>query len=178
VTGKKRPGGHSGEHPWRDDPYSNTQRPPFEKGHTLALRHGAHYEKTLRPIAERLEAEMLELAPWCARPAFAAAVRAWAWAEAQCECYRSWFAEHGLRDEENQPVSGLQQWDRAEARASKLRSKLSIDPSSLAGLVNKLATASAAGGAHARAELTALQRELKALDEQIAETVERKALEP
>jgi hypothetical protein len=176
VTEKRqRPGGHSGEHPWRQDP-GLSSRPPFEEGNFAGLRSGANSERKLAPIAKRLEEEISVIAPWCARPAFAAAVRAWAWAEAACELYREWYAEVGLRDGEGQPVTGLQNWDRCESRAAKLRSQLSIDPSALAGLVNKLASASAAGGAHARAEITALQREVKALDAQIAETLDRKEL--
>jgi hypothetical protein len=170
---RERPGGRSGEHPWRDDPYSNTERPPFEPGNTAGLHHGANSEQTLRPIAERLEREIVTIAPWCARPAFAAAVRAWAWAEAQCELYRAWFAEHGLRDEENQPVTGLANWDRAEARASKLRARLSLDPNALAKLLSSLASVAASGGdsqglaavkAEGAAIVAARERQLERVD--------------
>jgi hypothetical protein len=145
VTERKRPGGRSGEHPWRDNPYSGDprQRPAFEPGHELSLQHGAMSERKLAPIAEELERGIVEVAPWCARPAFQPAVRAWAIAEAACELYRAWFKERGLWDGDGEPLPGLVRWDRAEARASALRKRLSIDPSSFASFLSKLATTSA-----------------------------------
>ncbi len=147
ASPKKRERLEAGEprHPWKEDP-SLSSRPPFEPGNTASVRHGAVSDRMLAPVAAQLEREIVEIAPWCARPAFAMAVRAWSWAEAQCELYRTWFAEHGLRDEENQPVTGLANWDRAEARASKLRSRLSLDPNALAKLLSSLASVAASGG--------------------------------
>ncbi len=161
--------------PWRDDSSLST-REAFKEGNVMSVKHGAVSGRFLEPVAARLEAELLAVAPWAARPAFQWAVRAWSVAEATCELYRAWFAEVGVRDEEGQPLPGLVLWDRAEARASKLRARLSLDPAALASLINKLSAASAAG-VHARAEIVALEREVSELDEQIAAALERKELE-
>jgi hypothetical protein len=140
-----RPGGRSGEHPWRDDPSSNLERPPFEPGNTASLVHGANSGRMLAPIAKQLEEELAVTAPWTQRPAFRAAVQAWSVAEATCVLYRAWFAERGLWDGD-QPRDGLVRWDRAEARASAMRKRLSIDPASFASFLSKLAGAAASGG--------------------------------
>jgi hypothetical protein len=130
----------------------------------------------LAPIAAELEQGILEEAPWCGRPAFRAAVTAWAWAEASCVLYRQHFAEKGLADESGEPLSGLVRWDRSESRAAMLRSKLALDPNALGSLLDKLASAGSAGGEYARAEIAALQREVKQLDAEISAANERKAL--
>jgi hypothetical protein len=144
ASPKKRKRLEAGEprHPWRDDP-SLSSRPPFEAGNLAAFQHGAMSPKHLAPIAAELERGIVEVAPWCARPAFQPAVKAWAIAEATCELYREWFKERGLWDQVGEPLSGLVRWDRAEARASALRKRLSIDPSSFASFLSRLATTSA-----------------------------------
>jgi hypothetical protein len=151
--------------------------PPFEEGHELSLRHGAHSERKLAPIAGRLEVGILLSAPWLSRPSFRAATVAWAWSEAQCIVFREWFGELGLFDDDGAPRPGLQNWDRCEARASKLRARLSLDPSALASLIGKLASAEAAGGPRAQAEVEAIQREINSLDEEIADEMARRELE-
>src|SRR5437763_7036238 len=136
------------EHPWRSNPYSGDQRqrPAFELGHELSLQHGAMSERKLAPLAEQLTEELLEVCPWCERPAFRPAVEAWAWAEAVCVKYREWFKDRGLWDEAGEPLPGLVRWDRAEARASAMRKRLSIDPASFASFLSKLAATAAHGG--------------------------------
>jgi hypothetical protein len=145
---KKRKRLEAGEprHPWKEDPYSNTVRPPFEPGNTASLMHGANSRRMLAPVAARLEAEIVEVAPWCARPWFGPAVRAWAFAEAACELYQAWFSERGLFGEDGKPARGLERWDRAEARASRLRAALGLTPQSLARLLGTLASVTAASG--------------------------------
>jgi hypothetical protein len=120
--------------------------PPFEAGHELSMRHGANSQRRLGPVAARLEAEVVEVAPWCAQPAFGPAVRAWALAEAACELYQAWFSERGLFGEDGKPTPGLERWDRAEARASRLRAALGLTPQSLARLLGTLAGVTAASG--------------------------------
>jgi hypothetical protein len=163
-------------HPWKEDPYSNTQRPPFEPGNEKALHHGAMSERHLAPLAAELEREIVGLAPWCARPAFKSAVQAWARAEAQCQLYAAWFAESGLWDESGEPLPGLVRMDRAEARAAQLRARLALDPAALASLLEKLSGTDQAMSAYARREIQALQREVKQLDAQISDANERKEL--
>jgi hypothetical protein len=137
AESRKRPGGRSGEHPWRDDPSLST-RPPFEPGNTASMIHGAHSSKSLAPIARQLEEELAVTAPWTQRPAFRTAVAAWSVAEAQCVLYRQHFEERGLWDGD-EPAVGLVRWSRAEAHASALRKRLSIDPASFASFLSKLA---------------------------------------
>jgi hypothetical protein len=100
----------------------------------------------LAPLAAKLEEEIVELAPWCARPAFGPAVRAWAFAEGACELYRAWFSERGLFGADGKPLAGWERWNRAEARASKLRAELGLTPQALARLLGSLATVAAASG--------------------------------
>jgi hypothetical protein len=163
-------------HPWREDPSLST-RPPFEEGNTASVKHGAVSHRMLAPVAARLEEEIVELAPWCGRPAFRAAVQAWAFAEAVCLAYRAWFAERGLFDERDEQLVGGERWDRAEARAAKLRARLSLDPSALASLLTKLSSVESSGGSRAREEQAALQAEIGELEEQVVAALQRKELE-
>jgi hypothetical protein len=99
----------------------------------------------LAPRVAELGVWIVEVAPWTARPAFRAAVRAWAVAEAMCELYRQHF-DDGVFDSAGEPRAGLVQWDRAEARASKLRAELGLTPQSLAKLLGTLTSVATAGG--------------------------------
>jgi hypothetical protein len=148
ASPKKRKRLEAGEprHPWKEDPYSNTVRPPFGPGNTASLMHGANSRRMLAPVAARLEAEIVEVAPWCARPGFGPAVREWAFAEAVCELYQAWFSERGLFGEDGKLAPGLVRWDRAEARASTLRAELGLTPQALASLLGSLATVAATSG--------------------------------
>ena len=109
--------------------------PPFEPGNDAATTHGAHSERRWRPLADRLAAEAVELAPWLTRPAFARAVGAWSAAEAKLSLVDEWLDEHGLLDEHGipHPANGLS--DRLHARAITLRGQLGLDPVSLAKLL-------------------------------------------
>lgn len=113
--------------------------PPFEPGNDAAKTHGAQSSAVLTPIAEILQAELVAAAPWCAGPTFAMAVRRWAWAEAVCHQYRAHFDQHGLFDDDGEPLPGLERWDRAEARAAKAAERLGVDPTSWARLLESLA---------------------------------------
>jgi hypothetical protein len=64
LAGKKRERLESGEprHPWKEDP-SLSSRPPFEPGNTVSVRHGAVSDRLLAPTAERLEEELVVVAP-------------------------------------------------------------------------------------------------------------------
>jgi hypothetical protein len=160
-----RPRGRAGEHPWRDNP-ELSDREPFREGNTAAQIHGAQSHRFLRPIADRLEAEIVREAPWVGRPAFAGARRSWAFAEAQCIAYEEWFAANGLFDAKGEPSAGLVRLDRAQGRASMLRAKLGLDPSSLAGLLLKLSGVAAhEGDADGLAEVQAEGRRIVELRE-------------
>src|SRR5207249_6578202 len=57
--------------------------PPFEPGNTAAVRHGAHSERLVAPLAEQVRADLLAAAPWLESAAFESAVAAWSRVEAQ-----------------------------------------------------------------------------------------------
>lgn len=110
------------------------QRPPFQPGHTLSLRHGARSPRVVDPLADSILQRAVEDAPWLSEPKYAATVRAWARAEAQAELLTAWLDEHGLHDEEGRLRYAEQALHRAETRAMNLRSRLGLDPISRARL--------------------------------------------
>jgi hypothetical protein len=119
-------------------------RPPFECGNLVARKHGVFRPEELRPIAESLAAELVEVAPWTSAPAFTATVARWAWAEAACRAYRAWFAEHGLFDGD-EPRTGQDRWARFEATAARAAEVLGLSPLALAKLLGTLAGVAVAG---------------------------------
>lgn len=140
--------------------------PAFEPGNTVARRHGAQSPSTLRELALVARDALLDECPWLHQPEFTAAVEALCWAEAQCELYRKHFAEA----EELMEAKGLDRWDRAEARASRLRGELALTPTGFVRFVAAVTTnGSAAAGAiealDARARAIAESMRAKALEE-------------
>lgn len=113
--------------------------PAFERGNQAALTHGAASPRMLTPLAEQLEAEVRESAPWVDRPAFAGAVRALAYAEAELVLRRAWHDEHGLVDDEGHPLPGTERLERTEARAARLREVLGLTPKGYASLISTVA---------------------------------------
>lgn len=118
--------------------------PPFEKGNTAGERHGADSERRWRPIADELERDVLEVAPWLSRPGFRAAVRAWAKAEARAQLVADWLDERGDLDDDGEPRPAATYSLRLEASAAAKRAALGLDPMSFAKL---LATFSGSAGA-------------------------------
>lgn len=117
---------------------------PFHEGNTAALKSGAHSSRMIQPIADRAAAELLEVAPWCARPAFAALVQRWAWAEARCILLRHYLDEEGLLDEDGEPRPAVNELHRAEATAHKAAEKLALSPMDFMRLMNGMAAAKGA----------------------------------
>ena len=76
---------------------------PFEVGNGAALKHGARSPRMIRPVAEQLLREVAAVAPWAARPPFAAELDAWAWHEARARLLRAWLDEHGVLDHDDAP---------------------------------------------------------------------------
>jgi hypothetical protein len=64
--------------------------PPFEAGNAAAESHGATSERRWGPMAARLAAEAVGVAPWLSRPAFRSAVAAWSICEAKLHLVDSW----------------------------------------------------------------------------------------
>ena len=62
------------------------QRPPFERGNLVGLRHGAFSQRLLAPLAEAIAQEQLERQDcplWLKDPSYSRALMAWARAEAE-----------------------------------------------------------------------------------------------
>lgn len=114
---------------------------PFQPGHTLSTRHGATSE---RRIAAQMEAMSPQLAEeitdvsYLSDPSFGAALRGWLRAEARCELVRAYLDEHGLLDRDGMPRPAAELMLRLESQASKLRSRLGLDPVSRAQLQRDL----------------------------------------
>lgn len=149
------------------------QRPPFERGNTAAVVHGAFSERRTGPVADQIATDLLADAdtPGHLRePVFAAAVMAWAQAEAVCQLLREFVSGRpieaamtevtsGTEDEERHgdsvsrksrvrriasALDALRKW---EAHAANLRSRLGLDPMSAARVGKDLATSRYLGGA-------------------------------
>lgn len=145
------------------EPARNYSWPPFEEGHTLSMRHGARSERVVRPLAEAAAAQLLEVAPWCAVPAFKPTVDRWAWALARATLLRHWIDEHGILDAEGAPQPALSELARAEATEAKASEALGLSPRDWARVMAATRVAESAGvpGAGAQVEaLAAVGREL------------------
>lgn len=119
-------------------------RPPWQPGNTAALRHGATSKRMIVPLAEAIAAQLLEVAPWCARPAFAGTVQRLAWAEARCILLRHYLDEHGYLDEDDNPRPAANELHRAEATAAKAGETLALSPISFMKLMTGMAAAKGA----------------------------------
>jgi len=117
--------------------------PAATAGNKIALKHGARSPRVVGPIVDALVVELAAVAPWTARPAFAAEVNAWAHAEARCQVLRHWADEHGVLSDEGLAAAG--ELARAEVRASTARDRLGLSPLALAKLLGAFATASSTG---------------------------------
>ena len=111
--------------------------PAFAAGHELSVKHGVGSERKLRPIVDELIASLETVAPWTAAHVFRPTVESWAYAEAQCVLFRRWFDVQGIAEGDDDPKSSGR-WDKAEARASKLRAELGLSPASLTRLLSGL----------------------------------------
>ncbi len=136
--------------------------PQFVEGNTAAVKHGAgsaRWGDDVGPIAARLAAELVEVAPWTAEPVFAAEVAAWAHAEGEARLLRAYVSEHGPLTDDGEPRGVLDALHRVETRAAKRRSDLGLSPSAWARLSRDLAAAGPEG-AESVAELRAVGRRI------------------
>ena len=117
---------------------------PFEPGNEAHSSHGADSPRRWRPIADELAEQILGEAPWLARPAFKAALHAWAAAEARAHLVGVWLDEHGLLDDEGAPRPAATYALRLDQAAASRRAQLGLDPASLAKLLANYAIASGA----------------------------------
>lgn len=113
------------------------QRPPFEKNNTLSLKHGAHSERTLAPIAAAWVKTALEQCAYLRDPSYEPALLAWARFEAKVDLLHNWIDEqgiHGLIDIYGQATPAAKLLPVYEGRAASLRAPLGMDPLSRARL--------------------------------------------
>jgi hypothetical protein len=115
------------------------QRPPFQPGHELSMKHGAGSPRKRDPIAQALAAELLldESVAYLRAPRYAAAVQAWAVAEAKCALISNWVdsmpIEKAAESKQGQ-TSALELLRKWETTAQNHRSRLGLDPMSAAKL--------------------------------------------
>lgn len=140
------------------------QRPPFQPGHALSLRHGAFSPRHVNPLAREIVEELLAdpAVAYVAAPRFRAAVWSWARAEARVQLLERWVENHddGGVDEDGSvsPVlTALRLW---HVRAANQLSKLGLDPMSAARLGRDVAAG--------EVDMARLMAELAARDEQAA----------
>jgi hypothetical protein len=111
---------------------------PFWLGHDLATKHGAWSDARVLPVADRLSAEIVAVAPWLAQPPFAPSIAAWARVEAQIQLVTAYLDEHGYLDVKGRPRSATNLLERLEGRARRLRGDLGLHPQAWASLVSAL----------------------------------------
>jgi hypothetical protein len=137
------------------------QRPPFEPGNEVAVRHGAYSPRRVDPLARELVDQALadEALAYLRAPRWRAGVWAWARAEARVQLLTEWLADHREGVDELgtvAPVLGaLLRW---EVRASNARTWLGLDPLSAARLGRDVTATSVdmarlLSGLHAPADL-------------------------
>ena len=115
--------------------------PPFEPGNLANLRHGAESPRKIAGEIERLEPELAEQIAdvgYLTDPSYVSALAAWARAEARIRLLERWFGEKGLLQEDGTPRPGVDLLLRCESQASRLRSRLGLDPVSRAALQKDL----------------------------------------
>jgi hypothetical protein len=106
------------------------------------LKHGARSERVIAPLAERARSELIEIAPWLAAEAFAPSIAAWSRAEARVTLISEWLKNNGgMIDGDGEPKSVVDLLLRCERLAMELRTRLGLDPNSLAKLQRDLGEA-------------------------------------
>ncbi|XAS66549.1 hypothetical protein V3C33_13770 [Micrococcaceae bacterium Sec5.7] len=131
------------------------QRPPFTEGNELAVKHGAGSPRQRDPIAQALAADLLadDSVAYLRAPRYAAAVKAWAVAEAKCGLISNWCDSMPIEVAASSPKPGtsapLELLRRWEATAQNHRSRLGLDPLSAARLGKDVAQARQADTASA-----------------------------
>jgi hypothetical protein len=132
---------------------------PFQPGHELSTRHGAYSPRKLDPLATEIAAGLLadESVAHLRQPRFAAAVQAWAVAEARCQLIAQWCEGMTIQQAATPPKPGtaaplevLRKW---EATALTHRARLGLDPLSASRLAKDVAQGRQADAARMLTEL-------------------------
>jgi hypothetical protein len=125
------------------DPAFEGQRPPFELGNELAVRHGAYSPRRVEPLAQQMVDVVLGDPTDLPAKAvhFRPALWAWARAEAQVQLLTEYLAKAAEETGDGVGDLGLDEvraahllLHRAEARADRSRARLGLDPLSAARL--------------------------------------------
>jgi hypothetical protein len=111
---------------------------PAWPGNDLSTTHGAWSETRVRPIADRLSGEIVEVAPWLSQAPFRPAIAAWARVEAQVQLVVTYLDEHGYLDSKGRPRAATRLLERLEGSARRLRGDLGLHPQAWANLVSAL----------------------------------------
>lgn len=125
--------------------------PPFtgadgdNPGWLASLRHGAHSQRVIDPLAEELAARLVEEAPELGAFRFRFCLGAWARAEARAAVLGLFLDATGLVDSAGEPRERLLRELRAEERrAAEERRELGLSPGSYARLQKELSEAARA----------------------------------
>lgn len=120
------------------------QRPPFELGHTLTVKHGAYSARLIRAEADALRAELaMAHAPWLAE-LDGVEVDRWLHAEAVCRVLSGWLEENGHIDGSGRPREASSLLLRWERLAADRRKSLGVTPMSRADMKTTAAVGAAA----------------------------------
>lgn len=112
---------------------------PFEVGNRVAERHGAYSERRIGPLAEQIETDLIEAAPWLARPCFAWARRRAAREEARATLAWAAISEKGALDDEDQPTPASNAYDRWSASAARRFAACGLDLPTLSNAIRTVA---------------------------------------
>ncbi|OZE79278.1 hypothetical protein CH304_20110 [Rhodococcus sp. 15-649-1-2] len=104
------------------------QRPPFAPGNTLNLRHGAHSERALAPIAQAWVDTALAQCEYLRDPSYQPALLAWARFEAKCDLLHDWIDDNGMFTGTGDLNPAAKLLPKFEGRAATLRATLGMDP--------------------------------------------------
>jgi hypothetical protein len=108
--------------------------PFFVQANAARESHGAFMQRRVDPVAQALVEQVVELVPYLADPSYAAAIWAWARAEARVQVLASWLDENGPLDEGGDPRPALAALLQFERLAANHRTRLGLDPLSRAQL--------------------------------------------
>jgi hypothetical protein len=137
--------------------------PPFEKGHTVSLRHGAWSPRRVNPLASELVEQLLanDDVAYLRAAKWGPAVWAWARCEARIQLVTDYLIDlvgsGRLGDLDDPKVSAAYRLlDRFEAQAVQQHGRLGVDPLSAAKLGKDVALGRQADAA---TELTRMREE-------------------
>jgi len=131
---------------WTPRPARGYSWPPFEKGHTHSLVHGAQSERTIAAKAAEVHTRLLVVAPWLDEPVFAPAVARYLRAEARGQLLQAFIAECVDRGGAGKvPVRIWESATAADRLAAQLGDELGLSPRGRAEVRRAVAAAEIAG---------------------------------